>query len=67
MESADKPDSVACDDLSTRPTRRLGEQRRRLPIRPCFKRGLHGRLVTQTPGELLPHHFTLAWALGVRR
>ena len=47
------------DDLSTRPTRRVGEQRHPLPIWPCFKRGLHGRVVTHVAGELLPHHFTL--------
>ena len=57
-----------CDDLSgfdvaielMRPTRRLGEQRQRLPIWPCSRRGLHGRPVTGNAGELLPHHFTLA-------
>ena len=48
-----------CDDLSTRPTRRVGEQRHPLPIWPCFQRGLPGRPVTRTAGELLPHHFTL--------
>jgi len=46
-------------DLSTRPTRRVGEQRHPPPIWPCFRWGLHGRVVTHVAGELLPHHFTL--------
>ena len=49
-----------CGDLSMRPTRRVGGQRLPLPIWPCFKRGLPGRPVAWTAGELLPHHFTLA-------
>ena len=59
MEPADKPDSVVGSDLSTRPTRRVGEQRHPLPIWPCIGRGLPGQPVARTAGELLPHHFTL--------
>src|SRR5580704_11831243 len=51
-----------CGDLSMRPTRRVGGPRHPLPIWPCFQRGLPGRRVTATAGELLPHHFTLASA-----
>ena len=59
MEPADKPDSVVGSDLSTRPTRRVGEQRQPLPIWPCIGRGLPGQPVTRSAGGLLPHHFTL--------
>ena len=31
----------------------------------CSGWGLHGNYVTITPGELLPHHFTLTTALSV--
>jgi hypothetical protein len=55
-----------CDDLSKRPTRRVGGQRQPLPIWSCFKRGLPGRPVAWTAGELLPHHFTLTLTEGVR-
>lgn len=48
-----------CGDLSMRPTRRVGGPRQPLPIWSCFRRGLPGRPIAGTAGELLPHHFTL--------
>ncbi len=74
FRAARKPGSVSGNHLSRRtvtstlqrPTSRAATGSRLLcPIWSCSGWGLHGNYVTITPGELLPHHFTLTTALSV--
>jgi hypothetical protein len=46
-----------CDDLSTRPTRRVRGPHHPLPIWPCFQRGLHGG---RLPGPPVSSYLTIS-------